>query len=329
LIASSLALAWIVSRLAEPARGGQSQLQPGAQTLDDTSGDTEGTGQPGENIAIQAARREQIEPHRELVLHSDPSRRPLWWAIRYVLRVRTNVVLIIASALGYFYFYGMDSFATNFTMARYGVGKAEAAFLVLVVGAGTLAGVYTGGRLTDRLLRRGHVRARIAVPMVCLLVISAFFGPAFATTSVAIALPLLIAGAFLLGAPQPPIDAARLDIMPAQLWGRAEGVRTALRSLADAAAPALFGYMSQYVFGGPASSAAGSGPGSGRSGAGRMLSPAGATALAHTFLVFLVLLVIAGLLALFALRTYPRDLATAAASAQDIRAGGRAVRPPP
>lgn len=329
LIVPSLALAWIVWRLPEPDRGGQSQLQPGALTIDDTGAGAETAGRPQENIAVQQAQREQIRPHPELVLHSDPSRCPIWWAIRYVLRVRTNVVLIIASALGYFYFYGMDSFATIFTISRYQVSKAEATVLVLVVGAGALAGVYAGGRLADRLLRRGHIRARIAVPVACLLVIPAFLGPGFATTSVAIALPLLIVGAFLLGAPQPPIDAARLDIMPAQLWGRAEGVRTALRSLAVAAAPTLFGYMSQYVFGGPASS----GTGGASVGAGgqsaRPLNPAGANALAHTFLVFLVLLAVAGLLALFALRTYPRDLATAAASARAIRTAGRMDGPAP
>ncbi len=95
--------------------------------------------------------------------------------------------------------------------------RPEATFLVVVMGAGALAGAYARGRFADRLLRRGHIRARILIPMACLLVISAFLGPASAVTSVAIALPLLITGAFLLGAPQPPLDAARLDIMPAQL----------------------------------------------------------------------------------------------------------------
>jgi hypothetical protein len=126
--------------------------------------------------------------------------------------------------------------------------------------------------------------------------------------------PLLIGGAFLLGAPQPPVDAARLDIMPAQLWGRAEGVRTTLRGAAEAVAPTLFGYMSQYVFGGPASTSNGSLGG----GSAAKLSSAAADGLAYTFMLFLLVLVIAGLLALFALRTYPRDVATAAASAQAI-----------
>jgi len=329
LVVPSLALAWTVRRLPEPARGGQSQLQPGAQEIRGARDGSEqappAAGGPAGNgtqdsLAVREARRAHLQPQPELVLREDPTRYSTWWAIRYVLRVRTNVVLIVASAIGYFYFKGMDSFATIFAISRYGISKPEATFLVVVVGAGALAGVYAGGLFADRLLRRGHVRARVVIPIACLLSIPLFLGPAFAVTSAAIALPLLIIGAFLLGAPQPPLDAARLDIMPAQLWGRAEGVRTALRTLAEAAAPTLFGYMSQYVFGGPGSSGSGA---PGGAGPGGTLSPAGATALADTFLVFLGLLVIAGLLALLALKTYPRDLATAAASAEAIAAGER------
>ena len=62
-----------------------------------------------------------------------------------MLRVRTNVVLIIASALGYFYFYGMDSFATIFTISRYQVSKAEATVLVLVVGPARWPGSMQAG----------------------------------------------------------------------------------------------------------------------------------------------------------------------------------------
>jgi hypothetical protein len=147
--------------------------------------------------------------------------------------------------------------------------------------------------------------------------------PAIAATSVAVALPLLIGGAFLLGAPNPPLDAARLDIIHPRLWGRAEAVRTVLRSIGESAAPLLFGYVSQYVFGGPGSAAAeGGGSGAGHAG--------NATGLEYTFLVFLVPLMIAGLLSLAGLRTYPRDVATASASVlaiddagQDEEPGGR------
>jgi sugar phosphate permease len=91
----------------------------------------------------------------------------------------------------------------------------------------------------------------VLVPAVCLLALPVVLAPAIATSSVAVALPLLLVGAFLLGAPNPPLDAARLDIMHPRLWGRAEGVRTVLRSLGESAAPLLFGYVLQYVFGGP------------------------------------------------------------------------------
>jgi predicted MFS family arabinose efflux permease len=335
LIVPSLALAWVVWRLPEPARGGQSQLRAGARDIrgerevaakPPASRDQPGADPAQDDSAVRQVRRAHVEPEAELVLHSDPAGRSVWWAIRYVLRVRTNVVIIVASALGYFYFAGLRSFAIMFATARYGISKPIATSLVVVIGAGALAGLYSGGRFADRLLRRGHIRARVIVPTVCLLVIPVVLAPAFASTTLALALPLLTMGAFLLGAPQPPLDAARLDIMPAQLWGRAEGVRTALRTLGEAAAPTLFGYVSQYVFGGPAP--AGSGGLSGGSGGG--LGAAAATGLEYTFLMFLIVLLIAGVLALAALRTYPRDLATAAASAENIaRAGPDETDSPP
>ena len=95
-------------------------------------------------------------------------------------------------------------------------------------------------------------------------------------------------------AQNPPLDAARLDVMVPLLWGRAEGVRTFLRTLAMALAPLLFGVLSDYVFGG------------GREG------------LQRTFLVMLVPLSGSAFFLFKGLRTYPRDVATAAAS---IKAG--------
>jgi MFS family permease len=328
LVLPTLALAWLVWRLPEPARGGRSRIAAGAERIrgeeeagsgEPATGESESGNQPGDGaapdrdgLAGQAIRQAGVEPQRELVLRADPAALPLWRAVRYVLRIRTNVVLILASALGYFFFAGLRSFAIIFATGHYGVSKPTATVLIVAIGGGALAGVYAGGRLADRLLRRGHIRARVLIPAVCLLALTPVLAPAIATSSVAVALPLLILGAVLLGAPNPPLDAARLDIMHPLLWGRAEGVRTVLRSLGEAAAPLLFGYVSQYVFGGPGSTASG---GSGAGGGGRSGNAAG---LEYTFLTFLVPVVIGGLLALVALRTYPRDVATARASAQAI-----------
>ena len=331
----SLALAWVVWRLPEPARGGSSRIAAGQEEIRDErdirpgerkqaaedAGEQDGAERP--ELAERAVRRAKAEPQPELVLHEDPTNRSVWWAVRYVLRVRTNVVIIVASALGYFFFAGLRSFAIIFATGHYGLSKPTATSLIVVIGAGAVAGVLTGGRVADGLLRRGHARARVLVPAVCLLALPLALAPAIATTAVAVALPLLILGAFLLGAPNPPLDAARLDIIHPRLWGRAEAVRTVLRSMGESAAPLLFGYVSQYIFGGPGSSAGSAGGGGGQTG-----NPTG---LEYTFLLFLIPLIAAGLLALVGMRTYPRDVATASASVravddagqQDAEPGGR------
>ncbi len=328
----SLALAWAVWRMPEPARGGFSRIQAGQEEIRDErdvgpgereeaaedAGEQGGAERP--DLAERVVRRAEVEPQRELVLHEDPTNRSVWWAVRYVLRVRTNVVIIVASALGYFFFAGLRSFAIIFATGHYGLSKPVATSLIVVIGAGAVAGVLTGGRVADGLLRRGHASARVLVPAVCLLALPLVLAPAIATTAAAVALPLLIGGAFLLGAPNPPLDAARLDIIHPRLWGRAEAVRTVLRSIGESAAPVLFGYVSQYVFGGPGSSAGVEGG----SGAGQTGNPTG---LEYTFLVFLIPLVAAGLLALAALRTYPRDVATASASVRAIDDAGQDEEP--
>jgi predicted MFS family arabinose efflux permease len=301
LVIPSAALFWLVWRLPEPARDGQSRLRPGQTDIPDER-DVDHSAVASTNLARNAcpdqsgssaaeiARRKHIEPQRELVLTEDPTNRSLWWAVRYVLRVRTNVVFIVTSALGYFYFAGLRSFAIIFVTGHYGISQSVASALTLVVGIGALAGVYLGGRTADRLLGRGRINARVVVPMVALLAITVFLAPGIVTTSLFVALPLLTVGAGLLGAANPPLDAARLDIIHPALWGRAEGVRTLLRTLGEAAAPALFGLTSDTLFGG------------------------GDHGLEYTFLVFLIMPIIAGLLACAALRTYPRDVATAAES---------------
>lgn len=299
LVIPTAALVWLVWQLPEPARDGQSRLQPGqADIPDEREVGTSGTPSPGADSEAEEAdvsagevvRGKRVEPQPELVLTEDPTDRSLWWAVRYVLRVRTNVLIIIASALGYFYFAGLQAFAIIFVTSQYSISKSVASVLTLVVGIGAVAGVYLGGRTADRLLGRGQINARVAVPAVALFAVVAVFAPAVATTSIGLALPLLTLGAGLLSAANPPLDAARLDIIHPALWGRAEGVRTVLRTLAQAASPLLFGWMSERVFGG------------GRHG------------LEFTFLVFLIVLIAAAALSLSAIRSYPRDVATAAES---------------
>jgi MFS family permease len=293
----AFALALVVWRLREPERGGK-----GVLAHDSAPPPPEAMAQEAEPQATDAqrlARERGLAPDPELVVGPTAARRmSLVHATRYVLRVRTNVVLIAASACGYYFLAGLQTFGLEFSREQYGIDQALASTLLLVIGAGALAGVLAGGALGDLLLKRGLLNARVWTPAVAAALTALLFVPAIFTRGAVTAVPYLVAAAFFLGAQNPPLDAARLDIMPPLLWGRAEAVRTLLRSLAMALAPLLFGAVSDHVFGG------------GRSG------------LQWTFVVMLVPLACSAWLLYRARRTYPRDVATAAAAAA---AGGASL----
>jgi predicted MFS family arabinose efflux permease len=266
-------LAWLVFHLHEPPRGAR-EVVDATQTT----------------AAQRLARERGIEPDADLVLTEDPRRLNLLEATRYVLRIRTNVVLIAASACGYYFLAGVQTFGVEFTTHQYGIDQALANLLLLVVGGGAVAGVLLGGQIGDALLHRGYLRGRIAVAAVAATATVVLFAPAIFMRSALSAVPYLIFAALAVSAQNPPLDAARLDIMVPLLWGRAEGVRTLLRTAAQALAPLLFGAVSDYVFGG------------GRSG------------LQWTFAVMLLPLAASAFFLYSGLRTYPRDVATAGAS---------------
>jgi hypothetical protein len=89
-------------------------------------------------------------------------------------------------------------------------------------------------------------------------------------------------------------------VMPSRLWGRAEGLRTVVRTSAEAGAPLLFGVMAGAL-----------------GGQGQALHSRGVM---YAFLIALVPLALNGLLLGRALKTYPRDVATAMESNARTRA---------
>jgi MFS family permease len=285
----ALVLAVLVARLPEPRRGGKGVLAHEGEEPPPEAAKQEA---PHETDAQRLARERGVEPDPALVLRSDPRTMNIVEATRYVLRIKTNIVLIAASALGYYFLAGVQTFGVEFAKQQYGVGQALANILLLVVGIGAIGGVLVGGALGDRLLHRGRLNGRLYVAIGAATLTPLLFAPALFTRSAGTAVLYLIGAVFVLSAQNPPLDAARLDIMPALLWGRAEAVRTLLRSLAQALAPLLFGAVSDYVFGG------------GRAG------------LQWTFAVMLVPLAASAYLLFRGRKTYPQDVATAAASGQ-------------
>jgi MFS family permease len=277
----AFALAVAVARLPEPDRGA---------SFRDSSGDG---GDTAPTDAQRLARERGIEPDRRLVLHGDIGRIGLVDATRHILSVRTNLVLVGASALAYYFLAGVQTFGIEFVKDQYGISQVVANLLLLFVGVGALGGVLAGGRIGDGLVSRGHLSGRLLTAAIAGTAATALFVPAIFTRQLVVGALFLLGAALALSAQNPPIDAARLDIMPPQLWGRAESVRTFVRSSAQALAPLLFGAVADHVLGG------------------------GRTGLQWTFTLMLLPLAAGTALVYVAIGTFPRDVATAAAGGED------------
>jgi MFS family permease len=305
----------------EPLRGGQSHLAPGAVDLNprnvpaDQDFDTAPPepADEGSELAREWARRRGVEPDPRLVLDTDARKLPLWRSIRYILAIPTNLLMIISSSLGYFYFQGLSTFALLFVRGHYKVGQAGAELVLAALVVGAMIGTLVAGRLTDILLHRGYLEVRVWIPAVCYLGATGLLVPGLVATSVTPAVWFDVAGAALLSAANPPLNAARLDIVPAGLWGRAESTRTVVRSLAQALSPLIFGGLSTLIAGiAPEQAPIGTR-------VHGVINPGQARGLEITFLVLLVTLAAAGLVQLRARRTYARDIASAAASEDAAR----------
>lgn len=278
LVPPAIGLAWALPRsLGEPRRGGTA------------------TDHGDKRLAQRVADRQGVRPRRGAIVGRDAARLSLWQATAYILRVRTNVVLIVVSATGYLFLAGVETFGTIFVRREYGLSQGAATTMLTLLGVGALIGVQIGGRVADRLLSGGRLDARVLVAAAAFGAAAGIvFLPFLGAWPLAAAWPLFVVGTAALSCGNPPLDAARLDVVPSQLWGRAEAIRTVLRSLAVTAAPLLFGWLAGSI--------------GGNRGEGLRLS----------FLIMLAPLCAAGLILLYARRTYPADVAAAALSEERV-----------
>jgi MFS family permease len=307
-------------RLPEPARGGASRLERGAQdivTAEDVENDTvpgrARSSRPADDliagqqdpVILKEVRRRGIDHRNGVVLERNPLTLQWWEAFRYVVSIPSNVVLIVSSALGYFFFSGVETFALIYVEGHYGVNQAFATFIALAVGAAGISGAIIGGRLTDSMLRRGKLDARLTVPATAFGLAIIVFVPGFVSSAIAVALPLYLMAGFLIAVPNPALDAARLDVVTSRMWGRAEAVRSLLRIIFQGCAPLAFGLVST-AFGGK-------NEGIGVNGSGAHLKAAAsrASGLEPTFLIMLSTLAIAAAIVWWGRKPYPVDVAAA------------------
>jgi MFS family permease len=305
----------------EPLRGGQSHLEVGTVDLGAAVAEATARAERGErppdeetpasvpqhDAAAEAARRAGAVVNPRLVLHEDPRRMGLVRSLRYIFSVPSNVLIIIGSSLGYFYFAGLQTFALLFVKGHYHASQATAELVLALLVGGAAIGTVAGGHASDRMLERGNLGARVWFPGACYIAAAGVLIPAIVGSRLSTAVWFTIGGAGLIEAANPAIQAARLDVMPSGLWGRASSALTFVRSLTQAAAPLAFGGLSDLVAGiVPQQTPIGTHP--------HVPSSSAATGLEVSFLLMLAALVAGGVLLFRARTTFASDVASAAAS---------------
>jgi MFS family permease len=208
-----------------------------------------------------------------------------------LVRIPTNVVVLISDSLGNFFFAGVASFSVLFITERYGMSNALVDALAPAFAVGVIAGIIAGGRLGDRLTRGAGGGRRLLVASTCQLVATAIFAAALLSGSVVAAGVLLFFGASILGGAGPCLDAVRLDIVGANIRGRAEAARGLLTLASSALGPVTFGLVATALTHGRRSEG---------------------WALRDSFLVMLLPLAAGAIILLAARRLYGADAAAAA-----------------
>ncbi len=203
---------------------------------------------------------------------------------------------------------GLSFWGVEYFKRVHHLGPAAAGGFATVLGAGSAVGILAGGMLADRLLRRGHVNARVYVAAFGAIGATLVLVPAFASTNLLISAPLLFVGGVLLTIPIAPAEALCTDVVLPGLRGRGAMVRQVVRTLSWSG-PYLIGLISDQI------------------------APNTALGLRWAIVTACPFYALGGLIMLGAARYYPRDIAYVIAhtrrSAQPAGAPGASGAEPP
>ena len=81
-----------------------------------------------------------------MVADRDAARMSLRDAVPYILRVQTNRILIVSSALGYFFLAGLSTFAVVFVRGHYHTSQTTATGVLGLIVIGALVGTLATAR---------------------------------------------------------------------------------------------------------------------------------------------------------------------------------------
>jgi MFS family permease len=208
-------------------------------------------------------------------------------AFHEVLKIRSMWFGVFALTISQSLLNGLGFWGVEYFKRVFGLSASQAGAYAVLFGLGAAVGVVAGGFVSDRLLRRGIINARVYVVAFSSMLATALFFPAFVSTTFAITLPLFLVGGVFLTLPLAPADAMLSDVVVAPLRGRAASMRSVVRSLSGLA-PLIIGWLSSL------------------------------TDLRTALIIFTPLYAVGGFVMLAAARTYPADLAFVVAESRRI-----------
>ncbi len=262
----------LVSRLPEPVRGGQ----------DRAFHEEEATQTDVDNVEGVLPDFHLPAPRTSSLNYDDAS----WMEVmRELMKIKSMWFGLMSLTISSFLLGALGVWGIEFFKRSFDLSATKAGALTPVIGGGAVLGLVLGGELSDRLLQRGVINARVYVTAVSSVLASVFMFPAYFTDSLLLAAVLLGVGSFFLTVPVAPSEALVSDVVPGQLRGRASAIRSVVRAL-SALAPFIVGVLST------------------------------ATSLSTALAIVTPLYAIGGLVMLLAAKTYPADLAFVAADAR-------------
>jgi MFS family permease len=220
-------------------------------------------------------------------------------AMRALLRIPTMWFGTWFFTVSQLLLFGLSFWGVAYFERVHHLRPAAAGTLATLLGVGSAIGIISGGTVADRLLRRGHVNARVYVAALGSIGATLVLAPAFASSSLAVTAPLLFFGGILLTVPVAPGEALCTDVVPPELRGRGAMVRQLVRT-ASAAGPYLIGVISDQI------------------------APNTAFGLRWAIVAACPLYALGGIIMLAAARTYPRDIATVIAHCRRLDTSGTA-----
>lgn len=223
---------------------------------------------------VQDRRHQGLAPAEATIKDDVP------WRAAYleILRVPTFTIGMISSTVGSLFFGGVGVWAVTFLLRYHNLTVPQASVATSLFALGGLIGALSAGYIADYLTYIGRTSARVLVAGGARLIGVPLYYIAFTVSNTAVMLVFFTLGAFAIIAAIPPLNAVRLDVLRPHLRGRGTALDAILQSLAGAASPVIFGYLSDSI------------------------------GLRGAFVVLIPALGVAGaLLLLFAVHTYPRD----------------------